>query len=234
MKFALTPLKAAVAAAVTFSAAPALAEGFEALVIANRSDNGSEYYYLSLRSALAFAGPGVELRFDAAAGSYDTDFDATPGTGRVRDFRLILSYDAFNDGQTTVTLNGGVSHRSVEVRPVTGSSPADSSDTGGFVSVELANETETGDLFAVAEHNSVAGNYLAASYLFHIGSLSLGPTANYIVDGDYSRRAYGLSAVYEFSENFEAKLTGASAEQTIDGFGSTDADYFELQLFTKF
>ncbi|OHC55865.1 MAG: hypothetical protein A3D16_17630 [Rhodobacterales bacterium RIFCSPHIGHO2_02_FULL_62_130] len=226
----------------------ASAQNFEALLIGNGDQNGSTFYMLSLRSDLGFGKPvgvtgnernasdGLRLRFDLARSTYDTNYNNVPGTGTGDTYRLLLSYGIPVDESTTVTLTGGVSYHSLTVRPVTANSPDDSSETAEFISVDLEHSPSNfGTLQALAEHDGAGADYLSASYLFNASpSLRVGPTANYIVQGDYSRTAFGLSAVYQLGDQFEIKGTAAKAEQTVGKGPAVDVDYFEVQLRTVF
>jgi hypothetical protein len=231
-------------------AAPALAqaETFEVLGIGNGDVNGSRTQILSFRWALAGsetqsavateknARPGLRLRFDVMRSTYETNYNRTPGTGSVMGYRLLLAYGVPVNADTTVTVTGGISRRDVDVRPVTANSPSDVSDVGPFASLELEYSPERlGRLEALLEHDSVGANYGALSLFADLGpSLRVGPTFNYISEGDYSRRAAGLSAVYALSDQFEMKVTAANAAQQIVGIPDKDADYLELQFRSVF
>lgn len=244
MKYAPMALLAAIVSIPTW----ACAQDFEALVIGNVDRNGSNFYMLSLRGDLGHGAAdgiggtgrnavgGLRFRFDAAMTTYDTNYNNVPGTGTGRTYRALLSYGIPVSDITTLTLTGGISHRTVDVRPVTPNSPDDTSDTGEFVSVELEySPVGAGTFQALAEHDGVAADYLSATYLFDLSSnLRLGPTVNHVSEGDYSRKAVGLSAVYFVGDQFEIKATAAGAEQQVGGNKPVDVDYFELQLRTVF
>ncbi len=238
---------AALAVAVALPCA-AQAENFEVIAIGNADENGSNFYMLSLRTDLGFsqfatgdgsernAQHGLRLRFDLAGTSYDTNYNGVDGTGSGEIYRLLLSYGMQINPATTVTVTGGVSYHSLEVRPVTLSSPDDSAETGYFASIDLEYSPEgMGSLQLLAEHDDVGSDYASVTYLANIGAnLRIGPTANYVADGDYSRSAVGLSAIYSLGEEFEIKATVANAVQKITGSSDTDVDYVEVQLRTVF
>ena len=233
-----------------FIAAPSVstAQDVEAIVIANQDRNGSNFYMLSLRTGLAFAGAqaadgnernaatGLRFRFDATLSEYDTNYNAVSGTGTNRGYKALLAYGFALSEDVTLTLIGGISHREREVRPVTPSSPDDSSETGGFIGAEFEYSPEgAGVLQLIAEHDAVGATYASASYAFDLGqNFRVGPTANYVEEGDYSRQAYGLSATYFMGDRFEVKATAANAEQQVGGNDPVDVDYFELQLRSVF
>lgn len=244
-------MKVATLAALAFAVAlpcAAQAQNFEVLAIGNRDENGSNFYMLSVRSDLGFgamsAGAGTErnaqtglrLRFDATRTTYDTNYNAVPGTGTGTTYRLLLSYGVPVNADTTLTFTGGVSHRNVEVRPFTANSPADTSKTGGFASVDLEySPASMGSLQVLAEHDSVGANYGSITYLADLGAnFRVGPTANYVSEGDYSRVAVGLSAIYGLGDSFEIKATAANATQKITGIPNRGVDYLELQFRTVF
>lgn len=226
----------------------ASAEGFEAIVIGNADVNGSHFYMVSLRQDLRFgeavdpatsgrnAASGLRLRFDATQSTYESDYDATPGTGTGRTYRLLLSYGFSVGADTVMTLTGGLSHRTDTVRPVTLSSPADEAKTAEFVSLDFEySPSSFGALQALLEHDGSGANFASATYLFNVGqNFRIGPTVNYIAEGDYSRDAYGISALYVNGDQFEIKATLANASQVIGSSAAVDVDYLELQLRTTF
>lgn len=238
---------AALAVAVALPCA-AQAQNFEVLAIGNGDENGSNFYMLSLRSNLGFgqtaavegternAQTGLRLRFDLARTTYDTNYNNVPGTGTGKTYRLLLAYGVPLNAETTLTFTGGVSHRTVEVRPFTLNSPADTSETGPFASVDLEYSPENfGTLQLLAEHDSVGSNYGSISFMADLGpNVRIGPTANYVSDGDYSRSAVGVSAIYGFGDQFEIKATAANATQKITGNPDKDVDYLEVQLRSVF
>lgn len=238
---------AALAVAVALPCA-AQAQNFEVLAIGNGDENGSNFYMLSLRGGLSFgqtaaeeaternAQAGLRLRVDLARTTYDTNYNSVAGTGTGETYRLLLAYGVPLNADTTLTFTGGVSHRTVEVRPVTLSSPDDSSETGPFASIDVEYSPENfGSLQLLAEHDSVGANYSSITYMANLGAnLRVGPTANYITDGDYSRSALGLSAIYAIGDAFEIKATAANATQTITGNADKAVDYLEVQLRTVF
>lgn len=226
----------------------ASAQDFEALVIGNADRNGSNFYMLSLRGDIGFgafegisgternAAGGLRFRFDAAMATYDTNYNNVPGTGTGRSYRALLSYGIPLSDAATLTLIGGISHRTVEVRPVTLNSPDDSSKTGEFLAAEFEYSAEGAGTFqAIAEHDGVAADYASATYLFDLTpNFRVGPTANYVSEGDYTRKAFGLSATYFVGDSIEIKATAADAEQQVGTNDPVDVDYFELQLRTVF
>lgn len=238
---------AALAVAVALPCA-AQAQNFEVLAIGNGDENGSNFYMLSIRGGLSFgqtaaeegtvrnAQTGLRLRVDLARTTYDTNYDSVAGTGTGKTYRLLLAYGVPLNADTTLTFTGGVSHRTVEVRPVTLNSPADTTETGPFASIDVEYSPENfGTLQMLAEHDSVGSNYASITYMANIGTnVRIGPTANYVADGDYSRTALGLSAIYAFGDAFEIKATAANATQKITGNPDKGVDYLEVQLRTVF
>ncbi len=220
----------------------AAADGFEVFILGNSADNGSQYSYLSLRAPLNFGGTatesdlGLRLRLDVGRASYDTDYDGIPGTGQGDTYRLLLSYGFAIADTTTLTVTGGVSQHSVEVRPVSASSPADTKETAEFVSLFLEHRTDGVGLFqGLIEHDGAGADYAALTYMFDVGARAkVGPTANYLKEGDYTRSAYGLSATYLVSDNLEFKATAAEAQQSVGSAASENVSYFELMLRAEF
>lgn len=239
-------MRSTLAALAVAFALPSLAqaENFEVLTIGSADQNGSNFYMASIRGGLSFgsaavdtgsarnAKTGLRFRLDLARSSYDTNFDSVAGSGTGTTYRLLLAYGIPLNADTTLTLTGGVSHRTVEVRPVTVNSPADSSQTGPFASIDFEYSPETfGSFQLLAEHDSVGSNFASMTYLANLGpNVRLGPTVNYIADGSYARTAYGLSAIYSFGDAFEIKATAAKATQKITGNPNKSVDYFEMQF----
>lgn len=225
-----------------------LAEGFEAIAIGNTDVNESHFSMISLRKDLNFgaasvaedtsrnAPSGLRLRLDASRSAYNTNYDATSGTGTSETYRFLLSYGIPMDSNTTITLTGGVSHRSDFVRPITLNSPADKEKTAEFLSLEFEySPASFGTFQGLAEHDGSGANYASASYLINIGeNFRIGPTMNYVSQGDYSRDAFGLSTIYVNGDKFEIKVTIANADQNVGSNPSTEVDYFELQMRTTF
>lgn len=226
----------------------ASAQNFEALVIGNGAKNGSNFYMLSLRRDLGFgekaaatatdrnASDGLRFRFDLGQSTYESNYDSTPGTGTSNIYRLLLSYGIALDEGTTLTVTGGVSHHENTVRPVTLNSPDDETKTGEFFAIDLEHSpTPLGSLQALVEHDGAGSDYMQGTFLFNTSTnWRIGPTANYVLQGDYSRTAYGLAVIYEMGDQFEIKATAAKAEQTIGSAPSSNVDYFELQLRSVF
>ena len=238
------------ASVATLCALPLMAnaQGFEAIVIGNADVNGSHFYMVSLRKDLRFgeavdaevsgrnATSGLRLRFDATQSTYESNYDATPGTGTGKTYRLLVSYGLLVDADLTMTFTGGVSHRVNTVRPITLNSPADKAKTAEFLSLDFEySPSSFGALQALIEHDGSGSNYASATYLVNVGqNFRVGPTVNYVSEGDYSRDAYGISAVYVNGDQFEIKATLANASQTVGSSAAVDVDYLELQLRTTF
>src|SRR5574343_430618 len=192
-------IRGTLAALLVATAIPcvAQAQNFEVIAIGNGDENSSNYYMLSLRSGLSFgqaateegtvrnAQVGLRLRVDVAKTTYDTNYDGTPGTGTGMTYRLLLAYGIPLDADTTLTFTGGASHRTVEVRPTTLNSPADTEETGPFASVDFEYSPENfGSLQLLAEHDGVGATYGSVTYLAQIGqNVRIGPTANYVSEG---------------------------------------------------
>lgn len=168
--------------------------------------------------------------------TYDTGYNDVAGTGTGKTYRLLLAFGVPLNADTTLTFTGGVSNRAVDVRPVSLSSPADTSETGSFASIDVEYSPEQlGNLQFLAEHDSVGSDYASITYLVDIATnVRTGPTANYVSEGDYSRSAIGLSAIYSFGDAFEIKATAANATQQISGNPDKGVDYLEVQLRTVF
>ncbi|PJE31410.1 hypothetical protein SAMN06297129_1684 [Pseudooceanicola antarcticus] len=230
-------------------AQPAFADDtrFEAIAIYSQTEDGTDFTMGSFRMKLA-DGPaettsgnernaptGLRLRFDALRSRYDTGYDATPGQGVEDGYRLLLSYGIPVNDAFTVTVTGGVVYRSLEVRPVTATSPADSDDTGAFLSMEAEYAAAAGTFQGIAEYESIGANYVAATYLMNVGdNLRIGPTANYAFNDDFERRALGASAVFNLTDTFEIKATVAKARQDVTGGSSSEFSYGEVQLLVNF
>lgn len=227
----MTRFAPAFAAALALAPGLALAEGSEVMVIGSFSDDAATYYQLTFAQDLSAMGAeGLGVRLDLAHGSYDTFYDATDGTAETQRARLLLTYDIDVAAGATLTLNGGLSYYTREVRPVTANSPDDVADQGYFVSAELYWLDDFGNsLMAIAEHDSVAADYYSARYLFDLGGAAIGPTANYLVEGDYSRVAYGATVEVPFSQG-EFSVTAATADAELGGGGSAEVNYVEMMV----
>lgn len=211
----------------------AAAQGSEAMIVGNFSESGSAFYQLVYTRDISDS--GFAVRLDLAYGSYDTFYDSIGGTAETERARLMLRY-AFDVAPTAVvTLSGGVSYEATSVSPNTANSPEETSETGTFAAIDLYWLDDWDNaLFATAEIDSVDADYYSARYLVNFGGFSLGPTANYIIEGDYSRRALGVSVEVPFtSGNGEVLATLATTEADFDG-GSEDANYFELLVRMEF
>lgn len=213
------------AATVASAAAPVLAEQNELMAIWNTTRTDSSFAMLSYRRDLqGDPDSGAKLRFDAGYGEYPLIGD----DGSFSFTRLGVAYAIETSAWTTVTLTGGFSHR--------WRSPEDTSVSGVFASVELFNTSASGnDLFLLGEYDSVDQTYLVSGrYLLDMNSFSVGPTASYLEEGDYSRRAAGVSGSFDLSPSAELSITGAWAEQQVGASPTEDASYIELQIRTTF
>ncbi len=218
-------------------AAPAYAQKSEIIAIGNAAASDSQFYMLSYRYGLSGnVESGLRLRFDATRANYATNYDAIPGTGTVGTYRALLSYISQVSPKVALTFTGGVSYRTRAISPNTLNSPADFAGTGYFVSFEVYSASNNANDFqALVEYDSVLGtSYASMTYELNLGSFKAGPTANYILESDYSRTAIGVSASFNLSENIELKATTAWAEQTIGVNAPEPASYIELQIRTTF
>lgn len=230
---------AAFCCALTALPAAADERRFEIVGLTERAEGGSAFSQISLRAALT-DGPagaaenaptGLRLRIDLPRSSYDTGYDATPGRGTSTAPRLLLSYGMALSDSTTLTLLGGATRRTTEIRPVTASSPADRTETGAFVGAELEMILPgLGDLQILAEHDTTAGSFGALTYLHRIGSVRLGSTFSYYQDGDYSRPSAGLVAEFGIGEDADLRLTAAYARPTVGGIVGDGVASVQVQM----
>lgn len=231
-------------------------ENFEVIGLYSITGEGSPFMMASIRTKLTGmlskgvpanarnAQEGFRFRFDALKSSYDTNYDATPGTATENAYRFLLSYGAILNEALTVTLTGGLSYHMGKVRPLTASAPDDFSGYGEFFSLDAEySPAGFGSLQILAEHDGAGGehlsisdgNFFAGTYLMDIGdSLRLGPTANYILDGDYTRSAIGASAIILLSDQFEVKGTIGRAWPEISGVAADQYNYGEVQVRLSF
>ncbi|AHM04475.1 hypothetical protein roselon_02130 [Roseibacterium elongatum DSM 19469] len=174
---------------------------------------------------------GFVLRFDAAHSAYD----AGASDGTLTNLRLLAGYAMPLDSTARLTFFGGVSYRDRSYSP---NSPfLDEVDEAGvFVSVEFNYDQPNGNEgFALAEYDSVEETfYTSAFYLFGLNyDIRVGPTVNYLDEGDYSRTAAGLRAAFDIGDSAEISVTGAWAEGDTGG-NTIDSSYAELQFRITF
>jgi hypothetical protein len=217
------------------TAAPALAGETEIIGIANSARNDSTYGSVSLRYSF---GPsldeGLKLRADAARTSYDFIMGQTSVTGTVNTVHMLLGY-AIKIDDIKLTFYGGLSQRDRSHDPFV-QGVTDESGVAGFTSVEmdtvLANGTNAA---ALAEYDGVFGTLYTGGYIvMPLGSVKIGPTANYVSEGDYTRSALGIRLQAPISDSFEAVLTGAYAQGGVDDQAKVNSSYIEVQISTRF
>jgi hypothetical protein len=221
----------------------AFAEEFEVIGMYDGNSIDGTYTGVSIRATLIegdqgsaeTAQTGLRLRADSSVATFATNYDSTPGTGTANVQRVILTYGMPTSDTSSITIGVGGTQRSESVTPVTASSPADSTETGMFYSVELESTLDDGGRFQVIyEYDEVGANYASATYQLDMGNWRVGPTVNMVTDVDYSRTAYGLSAAFDLGDGLELGLTGAMASQTIGGGTPTDFSYIGMYLRSAF
>ncbi|MBY6201000.1 hypothetical protein KUV65_06470 [Maritalea mobilis] len=229
-----TSTAAALTAATLAAAAgaPALAQQSEFIAIGNVAENDSSFGMLSFRHGLGMSlYDGIVLRFDAARSAYE----AGASDGTLDNFRLLVGYAMPLDATSRLTFFGGLSYRERSYSP---SAPfLDEVDEAGvFLSVEYnIDQTNGNEGFALAEYDSVEDTfYTSAFYLFGLNNdIRVGPTFNYLDEGDYSRHAAGVRAAFDIGDSSEISVTGAWAEGDT-GAATIDSSYVEVQFRLTF
>lgn len=224
------------AIAVMISASAAFADQSELVVLGNVTQDDSEYGLLSYKHALnGTLDDGIFVRFDASASQFRFVFTGTPTTGNQNVVRLAVGYAA-PTGNGQVNVFGGVSHVSRDFSPAAGAL-TEIDETGFFLGAEY---TEWGadntGLQLLAEYESAhEAFYSRATYLFEVGEdFSVGPTVNYLDEGDYSRSAIGVWMNYDLNEDASLFASLVAAEGGNDGEAKRDSGYFELGAVLKF
>ena len=223
--------------ALLATASTAFAQDNEVMIVGNYSETGSSFYQLAYTHDISSMGAdGLGVRVDLAHGSYDTFYDNTDGTAETQRARLMLRYSVDLAPTAVVTLSGGVSYEMSSVSPDTANSPDDATETGYVAAVDLYwLDNWNNALFATAETDTVGADYYSARYLVNFGAFSVGPTANYIIDGDYARRAFGASVEVPFaSGGGEVLATLVATEAEFGGGGSSEENYFEVLVRMEF
>lgn len=235
---------AAAAGALALAASVAQAGDYELIAIGNGSSDGGRFGMLSFRAQLSSgdeageagaAKSGLRVRVDTGRSQYETSYDGTDGHGRNDFARVLLTYGQPLSDNALITFIGGATYRNTYVRPQTASAPADVTQYGGFVGAEFEYTVpDVAYIQALAEYDSTAGSYASLTALSDFGDLRVGPTFNYIVDGNYSRTAFGVVAEYTFTETFDMRLTGATATSQVAANPSSTFSYLEFQLRREF
>jgi len=229
----MNAIKLATAAAValgTVSTGQALADQNEIIAIYNSAENDSDFAMLSYRRSL---GPsldeGLILRLDASRGMFDL-----PGSeGTIDTLRLLLGYRVQMSVATDLAFYGGPSMRERSYSPVLpGLTEFD--DVGLFLSAEYNVDLATAEGFALVEFDTTEDLfYTMAFYQFDFGGFKIGPTANYLSEGDYERHAAGVRLTIPIGDAVDFTATGAWAEGNTGG-ANIDSSYIELQFRTRF
>ncbi|MFZ1339422.1 MAG: hypothetical protein WAT25_03255 [Paracoccaceae bacterium] len=222
---------AALMALGTFGPGPASAEQNEIISIINTAENDSQFGMFSYRRSFgASLDAGLSFRIDASRGRFDV-----PGsTGTIDTLHLLLGYRMVMDPNTDLTFYGGVS---VRKRDYTVVLPGydEFNETGAFGSVEINSDfADGGEIFGLVEYDTTKDVfYTSAFYQADLGGVKIGPTVNFLEEGDYQRRAAGLRVTYPVSDRLDITATGAWAEGDTGG-PAVNSSYFELQLRTSF
>jgi len=225
-------MKFYVAAAIALAASQVGAEETELLFIGNAAENDSQYYQASYRQALTgVLDEGVRLRLDLARG----DYKVTGTDARVDTSRVLLGYSFFAAEDTSITLTAGASHR---VSSIETELPyfTEKDEWGFFGAAELnASYAGGGEFFALAEYDGAfETSYFSMHYTNPFAGVEVGPTVNYLHEGDYSRWAAGVRGNVELSDTTELSLSAAYSEADIESGSKQDTSYVELQLRTAF
>ena len=225
---------AILAAGIVFGAlstAPALAEQNEVIAILNSAKNDAEFGMLSYRRSLGSSlDEGLSVRIDASRGVFDV-----PGSqGTIETLRLLVGYRIVLGTDTNLTLYGGPSWRQRDYSVVfPGLTEFDK--VGAFVAVGYNQDfADGGEVFTLAEFDTTEDLfYTSAFYQADVGSVKVGPTVNYLQEGDYTRRAAGVRVTVPVNDMVDITATGAWAEGEAGGPG-VDSSYLELQLRSRF
>jgi hypothetical protein len=223
---------AAVATVIgVMSASAALAQQNEIIAIFNSAENDSQFAMLSYRRSF---GPsleeGLSFRLDVSRG----EFDVPGSTGEIDTQRLLLGYRVIVGPDANLTFYGGPSWRERSYSPVL-PGLVEFDEVGAFLSVEYnADLTNGGEVFGLAEYDSTQDLfYASAFYQADVGNLKIGPTVNYLTEGDYERRAAGLRVTLPVSDVIDLTATGAWAEGNAGG-PDINSNYLELQVRARF
>ncbi len=222
---------AALMAISSFVPAPASAQQNETIAIYNTAKNDSQFGLLSYRRSLgASLDAGLSFRIDASRGGFDV-----PGsTGTIDTLRLLFGYRMATGTGSNLTFYGGASMRKRDYSVVLpGLEEFDK--VGAFGSIEFnADMANGGEVFSMAEYDSTKDAfYTSAFYQAKLGGIKVGPTVNYLKEGDYARSAAGLRFTYEVSDEMDFSATGAWAEGNTGGPG-INSSYLEFQFRTRF
>jgi hypothetical protein len=200
----------------------------------NSAQNDSTYASLSVRHGF---GPslddGFKLRADVARGKFSFDYNGTVH-GQIDTAHLLLGYSV-KSGDSKVTFYGGVSSRKrnydKDEKGLT-----DVNKVGAFASIEADTTLASGaNLAGLIEYDSPLKTLYTSAYMvFPVGGILVGPTLNYLDEGDYSRSAIGLRLQMPVAGSTEFVVTGAYAEGGVDGEPNVNSSYLELQLSTRF
>lgn len=230
MKTTATTLAAVMAFGV-LGIKPARAEQNEVIAIFNAAQNGSTFGMLSYRRSLgASLDAGLSFRVDVSRGAFDV-----PGSeGTIDTLRLLLGYRVEVGTGANLTFYGGASSRARDYSIVLpGLTEFD--EVGAFGSVEYnADLADGGEFFALAEYDTTESLfYSSAFYQANLGNVKIGPTVNFLQEGNYSRRAAGVRVTVPVSDTVDFSATGAWAEGDTGGPG-INSSYLEVQFRTNF
>jgi len=236
-------VKLFLASAVLAVPSIAIAEDFEVITIYEGNSVGGTYQGVSIRSTLMegdagaaeTAQTGLRARVDFSNATYETNYDATAGTGTSTTTRALLTYGTPVSNTSTITVGVGASNIAVSVSPDTASSPDDTTEVGLIYTAEFESTFEGGGrLHALIESGNVGATYTSATYQMAFDGWRIGPTANRVSDGEYSRTSFGVSAAIDLGEQLELGLSGAVASQQIGAAAATQHNIFGVYLRTAF
>jgi hypothetical protein len=210
---------------------PAQAQQNEIIAIYNSAENDAQFGMFSYRRSLgATLDEGLSLRIDGSRGV----FDVTGSEGTIDTLRLLVGYRIVVGSDSNLTFYGGASSRQRDYSVLLpGLTEFD--DVGAFGSVEYnADFPDGGEVFGLVEYDTTEDLFYASGfYQADLGSVKIGPTVNYLEEGDYTRRAAGLRVTFPVSDDVDVTATGAWAEGDTGGPG-IDSSYIEMQLRTRF
>ncbi len=230
MKFSVSAVAAALLAANV-----AAADQTEIVVLGSATQDDSEHALLSFRHALKGSlEDGVYLRLDGSVSEFRFLNGGTPTEGNQAVLRAAIGY-SMPLGGGYASLFGGISNVSRTFSPASVFlTPVD--ETGFFVGAEY-NEWEDDDAGwqALVEYESGhEALYTRLTYLFDYGQFSVGPTLNYLDEGDYSRTAGGIWVNYRIDEQSSLFGSLVAAEGGNDGAPKRASGYVEFGAKLEF
>ena len=230
MKYAISAI-----AAAFLTASVASADQTEMILLGSVTQDDSEYGLFSFRHSLTGSlEDGVFMRLDGSISEFRFLNGGTLTEGNQAVLRAVLGYSMpLGNGHGSVY--GGISNVSRTFTPASVFlTPID--ETGFFLGAEYDEwEDDDAGWQVLTEYESAHESlYGRVTYLFDFGNLSVGPTANYLDEGDYSRTAGGVWMNYRIDEQTSLFGSLVAAEGGNDGLPKRASGYIEFGAKLEF